>query len=409
MLFGGMDSQDCLVPTAAQPYATWRKARTSLLDGVDLPNRDRSSLIGLGKRGQGFGFVPELSGFAELYNRGDLAVVANAGPLIQSTTRQEIVDRTAFLPPRLASHNDQRSIWETLSGEGAATGWGGRMIDQLSVGSDLASIAIKGAASFVVGNSSPGVTIPPGGVKLPFGTARKDFKAAPQLSKMLEQHFRGVNASTQGVFEEDVLNYQRRAYDSTVKLAALLKKNKAGDTARIKRNRLSEQLAMVAKLISVREQLGLSRQVFAVRLGGFDTHRNQFGQLPVLQQQLSEALLAFQNTLNEMGVAKQVTTFTASDFGRTLVSNPTGTDHGWGGHHFVMGGAVRGGKVVGEIPPYDVGHDLDWRRGAMIPSISIEQYGGELGRWFGLDNDQLAGVFPNIGRFDADTVRFMRG
>ena len=409
MLFGGMDSQDCLIPTGAQPYAAWRAARTSLLDGEDRPTREREALISLGNKGQGFGFVPELAGLAELYQRGELAVVANAGPLVQPTSKRDIVDGRAVLPPRLASHNDQRSIWETMAAEGAGTGWGGRMIDELSVGSDLASISLQRSAAFVVGNSSPGVTVAASGVKLPFGVGKRRMKAAPGLPALLEEHFRGLGEMPQGYFEQDIVAYQRRAYDATKRLAGLLDKNKTGDTANVEGNRLSAQLAMIAKLISVQKDLGLGRQVFAVRLGGFDTHRNQFGKLPGLQQRLGEALLAFQNTLNAMGVADQVTTFTASDFGRTLVSNPTGTDHGWGGHQFVMGGAVRGGRVIGEIPPYEVGHDLDWRRGAMIPTISIEQYGGALGRWFGLDDSQLSNVFANYGRFDKGAVNLMKG
>lgn len=405
MLMGGMDSQDCLVPTGPADYERWAKLRSSLLEPLSDGSRARENLMALGEGGQGFGFVPELDGLAQLYRRGDLAVVANAGPLIEPVTKRELESDRSKRPPRLASHNDQRSIWQTMAPEGAPTGWGGRMLDALGKGSDLSGVSIKANASFVVGETAPGVTIAPGGVKLPFGVGRTGKKGPTELSRLLEEHFRGVGQNPSGIFERDVLVAQRRAYDVSVQLSGLLEETSAGDNAKLAQNRLSEQLAMVAKLISVHKQLGLSRQVFAVRLGGFDTHRNQFGTLPKLQKVLGDALLAFQDSLNGLGVANNVTTFTISDFGRTLVSNATGTDHGWGGHAYVMGGAVSGGRVVGKIPPYAVGHDHDWRRGAMIPTISIEQYGASLGSWFGLDADGLNAVFPNLGRFDRDAVR----
>ncbi|MEM9839040.1 MAG: DUF1501 domain-containing protein [Pseudomonadota bacterium] len=405
VLLGGIDSQDCLVPTAPSGYGSWAKARSSIVAPLKDGSRARDGLVTLGQSAQGFGFVPEMRGLADLYRRGDLAVVSNTGPLLEPVTKRDIVDKPGKLPPRLASHNDQQSTWQTLAPEGAPTGWGGRMLDALGKGSDLAGISIKSNTSFVVGQTAPGVTVPPDGISLPFGISPADKKRFGDLSDLLEEHFRGVGQSPDSLFEQDVVIAQRRAYDASVKLAGLLDGNTAGDTAKIAENKLAKQLAMVAKMISIQKPLGLSRQVFAVRLGGFDTHRNQFEKLPGLQRTLSEALLAFQNTLNSMGVADQVTTFTVSDFGRTLISNASGTDHGWGGHTYVMGGAVRGGRVIGEIPPYDVGHDLDWRRGAMIPTISIEQYAGALGSWFGLDTDGLQEVFPNIGRFDRNAVK----
>ncbi|MEM1381781.1 MAG: DUF1501 domain-containing protein [Pseudomonadota bacterium] len=403
-LIGGVDSHDCLVPVSQSAYGSWQRARSAMLQPLDEGQRARENLLTLTPGGQGMGFVPELSGLHTLYERGDLAVVANAGPLVEPVTRQAIADKTAVLPPRLASHNDQRSIWQTNEPEGATTGWGGRMIDAMALGGDFSSVSVRRNASFVVGQTTPGLTINPGGVKLPFGFEERRFSRTGALDDILRDHFRGVRTVGKGAFENDIIALQRRAYDTSIQLARLVNDNPAGADAVLEKNPLSEQLAMVARLISVQRQLGVQRQVFSVFLSKFDTHNNQFRVLPGLQRTLGDALLAFQNSINAMGVADQVTTFTISDFGRTLVSNASGTDHGWGGHHYVMGGAVKGGRVLGEVPPYETGHPLDWRRGAMIPTLSIEQYGGALGTWFGLDADGLRSVFPRIGNFDADKL-----
>lgn len=404
LLLGGLDAHDVLVPTDAQEHRAWRRARSSMLDRVPESLRARERLIPLKAAEPSFGFVPEMAGLAELYRRGELAVVANTGPLVEPVTRKQIADRTAVLPPRLGSHNDQQSVWQTMDPEGAVTGWGGRMLDALAMGTELGGISVNRPSSFVVGETVPGLTVGAAGPRMPYGTAGPVFRGSRLLPLILEDHFRGVGQRPDNLFERDILAAQRRAYDSSAELAGLLRRRRAGDDALIEGNPLSEQLAMVAKLISVRRKLELGRQVFCVQLGGFDTHRNQFESLPGRQRIVSEALLAFQETLDALGVSRMVTTFTMSEFGRTLVSNASGTDHGWGGHQFVIGGAVRGGRVIGELPPSQPGHERDWRRGALIPDISLHQFGGELARWFGLGPSEIARVFPGIDRFDRGVV-----
>jgi len=164
---------------------------------------------------------------------------------------------------------------------------------------------------------------------------------------------------------------------------------------------------MVAKVIASRDTLGMNRQVFFVSMGGFDTHDDQVINQPALYAQLSQALNSFNSQLNELGIADSVTTFTQSEFGRTLTSNGDGTDHGWGNHQIVMGGAVNGGDIYGTVPSFEIGSDDDYRSGRIIPTTSIEQYVSSMLNWYGLDNQQMDIVLPNMGSFDANTINLM--
>ena len=171
---------------------------------------------------------------------------------------------------------------------------------------------------------------------------------------------------------------------------------------------LGKQLAIVARAISIQRELGVSRQVFYTTMGSFDTHSGQTGVLPVMQQELSEAMLAFRNAMIELNVYNNVTTFTASEFGRTIRDNGDGTDHGWGGHHFVMGGAVRGGSIFGEMAPLELGGErFTKKRARLIPGIAVEQYAATLGKWFGLDGGELNAALPNLNNFNQADLGFM--
>ena len=150
--------------------------------------------------------------------------------------------------------------------------------------------------------------------------------------------------------------------------------------------------------------MGMKRQIFFVYADGFDSHSNQAADLPKRQASVANAISSFYAALKEMGVENSVTTFTASDFGRTLAINGDGTDHGWGGHHFVVGGAVRGRQIVGDVPPPEFGHEFDAGRGRLIPQISVDQYAGSLGKWFGLTDNELTEAMPGLDNFDRSTL-----
>jgi uncharacterized protein (DUF1501 family) len=159
--------------------------------------------------------------------------------------------------------------------------------------------------------------------------------------------------------------------------------------------------------MAVRDTLGVSRQVFFVAMGGFDTHSDQATDLPALQQGIGDAIAAFYKATEELGIAEQVTTFTAADFGRTLTVNGDGTDHGWGSHHFVVGGAVKGGDIYGEIPIADLGHEQDAGNGRLIPTVSVEQFAAPLGKWFGLSDADLRAALPGLANFPATSLNFV--
>jgi uncharacterized protein (DUF1501 family) len=163
----------------------------------------------------------------------------------------------------------------------------------------------------------------------------------------------------------------------------------------------------VAETMAVREILGVSRQVFFVALGGFDTHAAQATDLPALQQDIGDSLLAFYRATEELGIAEDVAAFTAADFGRTLTVNGDGTDHGWGSHHFVVGGSVRGGDIYGDIPVAELGHGQDAGNGRLIPTVSVEQFAAPLGRWFGLNDAELQSALPGLSRFPTAPLGFI--
>ena len=170
-------------------------------------------------------------------------------------------------------------------------------------------------------------------------------------------------------------------------------------------NYLADQLKMVARLIRGREALGVKRQVFFVSMGGFDLHDDLIARHPGLMKNLSEALVAFHAQMGALGLAEKVTTFTASDFGRTLSSNSNGSDHGWGGHHLVVGGAVKGKAIYGTAPPVSITNtasDIDqWHvgQGRLLPTTSVDHYAGTLARLFGVPDNQLDGILPNLKNF----------
>ncbi|GGY39729.1 DUF1501 domain-containing protein [Parvularcula lutaonensis] len=406
LLDGGMDSFDCLVPNTTNDYNRWSGYRQSMLKGYDPGQRDMSSLHALTTAGSpNLGFVPEMADMATLYNEGSMAIVSNVGPLVQPTTAAQVAAGTAQLPPRLESHNDQLAIWQTMAPDGQATGWAGRFIDQFGDLDPLARITVGRPAPMAPSDLSPGITLSRGSLTLPLGMGESRIYGSPWLPSQFERHYRGQNRSYSNILMQEVLNAQNRALDGSISLQDALAIQTAGGAVARPGNDLSNDLAMVADVIAHHQQTGVSRQVFCVQMYGFDTHANQADRLPPLQAELSEALLSFHRGMEAIGMENDVTTFTVSDFGRTLVGNSNGTDHGWGGMSFVVGGAVNGGRFVGNVPPYSTGHGQDWRRGALIPETSIEQFGSALGSWFGVDNAGLDNVFPNRGRFDMNATQ----
>ena len=313
-------------------------------------------------------------------------------------------DRKTYpLPPKLFSHNDQQSIWQSSSPEGSTVGWGGNIGD-LALASNNTSlftcISVTGNAVFLSGDSALSYQVSTGGAVAISGVKNNVYNSSAVKAAMSTL----VQQSRSHTLENEYNKITRRAIGAEGQVTSGL----AGvnlTTAFPASNTLADQLKMVARLIAARNTLGAKRQVFMVSIGGFDLHDNLITQHPGLLGKVSDAMTAFYNATVELGVADKVTAFTASDFGRTLASNGDGSDHGWGSHHLMVGGAVKGKALYGTAPPVSVGSTTapedQWHvgQGRLLPSTSVDQYAATLAKWFGVADSEMAGILPNLSRF----------
>ncbi|NRA28683.1 MAG: DUF1501 domain-containing protein [Parvularculaceae bacterium] len=415
-LYGGCDSQDILIGHDQSSYDAWATARQSILERFEESGnasaRARESLLALAPlnasqlSGPQVALPPEMSGIHSLFNRQAAAFVPNVGPLLEPTNRRDIEDGLARLPARLQSHNDQQSTWQAFSVEGAGQGWGGQVLDAFNKSSPYSAISISGQAVFLSGNQTRQLQLSSSNnIRRAYGTDRRVY-SSDEATDRLRAFYANSAAHLQNPMMRDLISTQRKAIDDTEMLATVLDGISLGEQIELEDNRLSSQLGTVADLIAARSALDVNRQIFFVGMGGFDTHNDHATRMPALLGQLSDAVTSFYNAIESAGLADQVTLFTASDFGRTLTANATGTDHGWGGHQLVVGGSVRGGRIHGSVPSFDSGHELEYRdRGALIPQHSIDQYAYSLGSWFGLSESELNSIFPNRGRFDLQSLQ----
>jgi len=362
--------------------------------------------------GRQYALHPSMTGIAGLFNSGQAAVQFNVGPLVVPLTKNQFnsADRKAYpLPPKLFSHNDQQSVWQSSSPEGSTVGWGGNIGDLAlsSNGNSLFScISVTGNAVFLSGDSALSYQVSPGGAVAINGVKSNVYGSSAVQSALTAL----VQQGRSNTLENEYNKVTVRAIGAESQVSSGL----AGvtlSTAFPAGNSLADQLKMVARLIGARSALGSKRQVFMVSLGGFDLHDNLIAQHPVLLGKVSSALTAFYNATAELGVAGKVTAFTASDFGRTLASNGDGSDHGWGSHHLMVGGAVRGKSFYGTPPPVSVtstaAEQDQWHvgQGRLLPSTAVDQYAATLARWFGVADSELDGILPNLKHFGSAAGR----
>jgi uncharacterized protein (DUF1501 family) len=425
---GGMDHADTVLPYDQASYNELATIRESLFNAYNADSgassRNRSNLLQLAADnggnfgGRQFALPPELSPLHQLFESGDMAIVGNVGPLVEPTTRTQMDDNLVPLPPRLFSHNDQQSTWTALRPEGSRFGWGGRFADMAlaSAPNDnpvFSAISASGNEVFLSGENARQFRVSSGGGApidvLDKRSLRGSGRDSDVLVEVLEQHFASEGINPANLFEQDVANFNRRAsennelYRTAVETALPL-------TTTFPDSSLGRQLRSVAETISIRGALNTSRQVYFVSTGGFDTHNNQANSLPGLHGNFAASIAAFHAAMTELGEQNNVTLFTASDFGRTTIDNGDGTDHGWGAHHFVVGGAVNGRNIYGELPGFDLGAEhFTKSRGRLIPAVSVEQYAATLGSWFGLSGSELSTVLPNLGNFNTSNLGFMGG
>lgn len=413
-LFGGMDCHDTVLPYDSPSYNDYANIRASLLASyAQQPGgstRTRESLLALAPLSNNFdtrqfALPPQMNGMHKLFEQGRAAIVGNVGPLNEPTDRARFSNNSVKIPARLFSHNDQQSTWMSFAAEGSQLGWGGRFGDATVAGNTqdiFSQISLAGNSVFLTGDNVSPYQISVDGVP-----SIRLINAAPQrLSPLLRDHFDSTDASRSNLFERDFIKLSRTSLAANDTLDAALQSGEQVNTP-FPASGLGAQLRAVAQTMAVRDTLGASRQIFFVALGGFDTHSTQAADLPVLQQDISDSIAAFYAATEELGIANDVTTFTASDFGRTLTVNGDGTDHGWGSHHFVVGGAVRGGDIYGDIPVSQLGHGQDAGNGRLIPSVSVEQFAAPLGSWFGLNQQQLNAALPALVNFPSGGLSFL--
>lgn len=415
-LFGGMDCHDTVLPFDTSSYNDYSQIRSSLLAAyANQPggsSRSRQSLLALEPStasfgGRQFALSPQMGGMHQLFEQGNAAIVGNVGPLNMPTTRGTFGNGSAELPARLFSHNDQQSTWMSFAPEGAQLGWGGRFGDvalqnSANAESIFSQISLFGNSVFLTGDRVSPYQIGVDGVP----SIQLLGVTEGAVRNTLRDHFASAGAVRSNLFERDFINRSQVSLDANDTLSTALLGASPISTP-FPRSFLGSQLRAVAQTMAARDTLGASRQVFFVGLGGFDTHSAQAADLPGLQQDIGDSVAAFYNATQELGIANNVTTFTAADFGRTLTVNGDGTDHGWGSHHFVVGGAVKGGDIYGDVPVSQLGHDQDAGNGRLIPSVSVEQYAAPLGSWFGLNQSELNLALPGLAAFPGGGLDFL--
>jgi uncharacterized protein (DUF1501 family) len=399
-LYGGNDGNNTIVPMATSAYQGYAKVRSALA-------LNQSSLLPVTTpSGQAFGLHPRLVGLQGLFQQQRAAVVANVGMLVKPLVRDEYQLGTGPVPRNLFSHMDQQVAWQTaISAGNPTTGWGGRTADVVGTGqaSYPTLISVSGNALFGTGAASSPATIIPG---IPAGLANPDSSDGATARLRSFGELLTFDSGTVLV---------RTASDTTregLRQASLLNSALAARgslSTPFPSSSLGQQLSEVAKVISVRQGLGAGRQIFFCSLNGFDSHVGQLAMQDSALLQLDQALSAFYAATQEMGVDRQVTTFTESEFGRTLQpTTGSGTDHAWGNHHIVMGGAVRGGDVYGQFPTLALGGPDDVsKRGVWLPTLSLDQYGATLASWFGVGANNMPAIFPNIGNFASTNLGFL--
>ena len=408
-LNGGNDANNLLIP-AGSGYAAYASQRGILA----LPSANLLSLSPRTSDGRSWALHPGVTELRNLFTNGKLALIANVGTLVRPTSK---ADYTAGrnLPPQLFSHNDQTVQWQSsVPDQPFTTGWGGRiadLVDALNSNPQISmSISLDGFNNFEVGRDIVQYSVNPtsGAIVFTGSTARSgnDFARYNAQRDLLAGSNPNLFAAAFGSLSRDAITSSE-----------LLNTTLAGATAlqtTFPNTRLGNQLRMIARLISVASSLNVKRQIFFARLGGWDLHADQvddvdrtIGAHANLLSDVSRSVSAFYDATTELGVADQVTTFTASDFGRTYSSNGDGSDHGWGSHQFVVGGAVKGGDIYGQMPDLTINGPNDTGRGRWIPTTSVDEFGATLASWFGVSATNLPVAFPNIGRFAKPNLGFL--
>ena len=403
-LFGGNDSFNMLVPRSDSEYNVYAQSRQNLA----IAQQDLLPITTPGTGTILYGVHPTMTSLQQLFEAGNAAFVTNVGPLVEPTTRDDFFNKSVALPPQLFSHNDQQDQWNSLKGNRQSkTGWAGRIADlirtnvadqQMATNASLFGNNLLQSAdetiAYVMGPTGPleftGFSTTPG---------EPGYEQRQTFLRILEAQYGSI-------YERAFAEVQQRAIATADTVSDAINSQPPPNTV-FPQSQLGGQLQTVARLITARDELQMQRQVFFVATGGFDSHDNQNDDQPGLLADVSESMAAFYNAMVEIGMEDSVTTFTQSDFGRTLTSNGDGTDHAWGGNQIILGGAVSGGQLYGSYPELQIGGPEDVGGGRFIPSTSADQYAATLASWFGIPDADLDLVAPNLPNFAVRDLGFM--
>jgi uncharacterized protein (DUF1501 family) len=437
-LQGGNDSNNLILPTLQSQYNNYAAIRTPILA---IPQSAILPVTSLDGDGNTYGLHPSCPELQTLFGEGKLAFLFNTGTLVYPITRAQYLGKTTATPPQLFSHADQQTQWQTsIPDQPPTTGWGGRCADLLNAVQPNAPISLMvslaGANTFEVGNIIQQYSVSTSGAvsltmpSTPTGGASTN--RLPTLMNILGLPYTNLQAQAYAGVAEQAVNTGSLLNNAIASTAATNYWTTSfptnitppeGGAAFI--STLSPQLQMVARLIAAGNTplanggFGMKRQIFFCQVGGYDLHHGQtnystntpsnvlVGAHTNLLAELSQSMYAFQRAMEQLGLSNNVTSFTASDFGRTFPSNGQGSDHGWGSHHLILGGAVNGQRTYGAFPALTVNGPNDTSTGRWIPTTAIDQYFATLATWFGVDSGNLSTVFPNIGRFATPNLGFI--
>jgi len=402
-LLGGNDSFNMLVPRSDAEYSIYAASRQNLA----IPQEDLLPISPLNSDGTLYGLHPMATGLQALFETGDLAIASNVGPLLEPTSKDDYLNGNTTLPPQLFSHNDQRNQWQSLRGrDSVSTGWAGRIADLLA--EDLpgqllpTNISTSGNSRFQSGETSSPYTVNNNGASS-YAAFRRSAEFGDERRASFEQQlangYNNIHSRALAAVHTRSLQYADLVNDALTLIPEL--------NTPFPETRLGRQLRIVARLLAVKDEFAVNRQIFYTTTGGFDTHNDQNQDQPDLLLDLGDCLLAFQAAMTEIGLENQVTTFTQSDFGRTLSSNGDGTDHGWGAHQLVSGGAVMGRQIYGTMPVLEIDGPDDVAGGRIIPTQSADQYAATLATWFGVPESGLDEIAPNLAAFNLRNLGFM--
>jgi uncharacterized protein (DUF1501 family) len=397
-MIGGNDHYNTLVPYDAASYADYANARSNLaLSQASLTATEVGPVASQG--GRDFAFHPALGAFKQLYAQNKLAVVANVGPLVVPTTRAQYQGNAVPLPPRLMAHDWQVKAWQVCASNGPSDqpGWGGRigdMLAHLNANSTFTAVSPGGSCLWLAGQNVAQFQASPSGALSMWSSAYDNA-----LWNTGQAYQNMITSTGANLLENQIAQTNATSIAANALLASAMPPPSVFGTPTPPGNAFASQLNLVARLISARSALGSQRQVFMVALPDFDFHANLLWRQNQLLQGVNDAVAAFQGWIGEMGLDNQVTLFTASDFGRTLNSNGQGSDHGWGSHHFAVGGAVQGGTIYGQVPLTRFGVAEDIGNGVLVPTTAVDQYAATFARWLGVADGDIASVLPNIGNF----------